>query len=88
MIIDKNELSIYDVEELRKELLTQLTSGEIKIDISHIEKVDMSVIQLFIAAKKSCIESSILFQLSNASEELHAIFEHAGCLSLLGVCDE
>jgi len=82
--IDNSELSIYEVENLHKDLLKELESGEMIIDLANVNKIDMSVIQLFISAKKSALESSISFAITNVNEELSNIFKSAGCLSLLG----
>ncbi len=82
--IDKNELTIYEVESLYKDLLQELKNDDIIVDMSNVNKVDMSVIQLFISAKKSCFESSKNFQLTNVAEEVLKIFQSAGCKSLLG----
>ena len=56
--------------------------------MSSVNKVDMSVIQLFISTKKSCLESSKKFQLTNVNEEVSKIFQSAGCASLLGAENE
>jgi len=88
MKIDKNELNIYEVESLHKDLLDEFKKGDLFIDMSNVNKIDMSVIQLFISAKKSCFESSKTFQLTNINQEVSKIFKNAGCESLLGAENE
>jgi len=83
--IDKSELSIYEVESLHKDLLAEFKNGDIIIDMSNTNKIDMSIIQLFISAKKSSIETSKKFELKNLNQEVSKIFQSAGCESLLGV---
>jgi len=85
---DKDELSIYEVESLHKDLLTELQNGNIIVDMSATNKVDMSVIQLFISSKRSCMEDSKTFELTNVNEELSKIFQNSGCESLLGVSND
>ena len=81
--IDKDELTIYEVESLHKDLLDVFKNGDVIVDMGVVNKIDMSVIQLFISTKKSCLESSKNFQLTNVNEEVSKIFQSAGCLSLI-----
>ena len=86
--IDKDELTIYEVESLHKDLLDEFKKDDVVIDMGSVNKVDISVIQLFISTKKSCLESSKGFKLTNVNDEVSKIFKSAGCNSLLGVDDE
>lgn len=88
MKIDTNELTIYEVESLHKDLLEEFDKGNLIIDMTSVNKVDMSVIQLFLSTKKSCLESSKVFQLTNVNQEVSKIFQNSGCESLLGVENE
>ena len=88
MKIDKNELTIYEVETFYKELLAEFDKGDITVDISNLNKIDMSAIQLLLSAKKSCQESSKSFQIIGANSEVTKIFKESGCQTLLGVGDE
>ena len=88
MKFDTNELTIYEVESLHKDLLLEFEKGDLLLDISTVNKIDMSVIQLFLSAKKSCLESSKTFQIIGANSEVTKIFQESGCQSLLGVIDE
>jgi len=62
MKIEKDELTIYEVENFHNALLDEFTKGDVIVDITNVNKVDMSVIQLLLSAKKSCTESSKAFQ--------------------------
>ena len=88
MKIDKDELTIYEVETFHKELLAEFDKGDVTVDISNVNKIDMSVIQLLLSAKKSCKEASKAFQIIGANSEVTKIFEESGCQTLLGVENE
>lgn len=87
MVIEKDELNIYDVEELHKELTTAFGNGDYIVDMTYIEKVDMSVIQLFISAYKSAQEISKVFELQNVSKKVHTILKLSACEFLAGGTD-
>jgi len=86
--IQKDELTIYEVEALHKELIDESKNGDIVVDMSVVNTIDMSVIQLFLSANKSCLESSKTFKLINVNEELRKIFHNAKCEAVLGNEDE
>ena len=88
MKTDTEELTIYEIESFHKELLDEFEKGNVSIDISTLNKIDMSAIQLLISAKKSCEESSKDFQIIGANSEVTKIFKDSGCQNLLGVADE
>jgi len=88
MKIDQEELNIYDAEALSKELIVQLQEEDILIDMSQARKIDMSIIQLFISAQKSCAQNNKLFTLKNTSDEVRKILSECACDFLLGVPDE
>ena len=88
MKIEQDELTIYEVEDLYKELLDEFLKGDVVVDISGVNKVDMSVVQLLLSAKKSCLESSKTFQVVGVNSEVAKIFQESGCYSLLGEIDE
>jgi len=88
MKFDTSELTIYEVELLYKNLLIEFEKGDLLLDVSTVNKIDMSVIQLFLSAKKSCLESSKSFQIIGANNEVKKIFQESGCYSLLGAIDE
>ena len=84
MTIDKNELNIYEVEALHKDLLNLFNNADVIVDMSKVNKIDMSVLQLLHATQKSCMQASKVFQLKNINKELLKIFHSAGCESLVG----
>ena len=88
MNIEKDELNIYEVEALHQELLDEFKSDSIIIDMQKVNKIDMSVIQLFISAQKSSQESSKQFELKNVSGEISDILKNCACDFLLGEADE
>jgi len=88
MKIEKDELTIYEIEAFHKELLNEFEKGDISIEISSLNKIDMSVIQLLLSAKKSCQEASKAFQIIGTNSEVQKIFQESGCQTLLGVADE
>ncbi|WP_456323922.1 STAS domain-containing protein [Hydrogenimonas sp.] len=85
MIIEKDELTIYDVEALHKELITEFDKSAVLIDMINVNKIDMSVIQLFVSAQKSSHEASKSFELKNVSQEVSNTLNQTACEFLLGV---
>ncbi len=88
MKIEKNELSIYDVESLHQEFLELFKQDEIVLDMQNVTKLDMSVIQLIFSLKKSCEEQTKSFKLTNASKDVTEILKSCSCDFLLGDEDE
>ncbi|MDQ7067017.1 MAG: STAS domain-containing protein [Sulfurimonas sp.] len=80
MQIEQEELSIYEVEELHKNILAQ--KEKIVIDMSRVKKIDMSIVQLFVSAQKSVSDGS--FELQNISDEVKQILSQSACEFLLG----
>jgi len=88
MIINQDELSIYDIEALKKEFLQELQNNSFVIDMKNVNKVDFSIIQLLVSAQKSCLNDSKNFELKNLNDEVSAIFKNAACNFLLGDAHE
>jgi len=88
MNVEKDELNIYEVEALHQELLNEFKSNSIIIDMQKVNKIDMSVIQLFVSAQKSCQEDSKQFELKNVSSEVSDILKNCACDFLLGGTNE
>ena len=88
MNIEKDELNIYEVEALYQELLDEFKNNSISIDMQKVNKIDMSVIQLFISAQKSCQENSKQFELKNVNSEISNILKICACDFLLGGANE
>jgi len=84
MKITQNELNIYEFQPLYDQLLEEIKKDELVIDMREVNKVDMSIIQLFISTKKSCDEESKKFLFANVNQEVTAIFKNCACDFLLG----
>ena len=88
MKTDKDELTIYEIETFYKELLDEFNKGDVVVDISSLNKIDMSAIQLLLSVKKSCQESSKAFKIVGANSETRKLFQESGCQTLLGAENE
>lgn len=84
MIIEKDELTIYEVESLYQELLREFEGDLVSIDMKNVNKIDMSIIQLFVSTQKSCKESSKRFELKNLNQEVSDILKKSACEFLTG----
>ncbi|MDQ7045829.1 MAG: STAS domain-containing protein [Sulfurimonas sp.] len=84
MLIEQEELTIYEVEALHKSIQALYENGNVMVDMSQVRKIDMSVIQLFISAQMTCVRNKKLFQLQNINEELSKILRLCACEFLLG----
>jgi anti-anti-sigma factor len=85
MKFDKDELNIYEVESIYQTLLKEFDAGNIILDMQNVNKIDMSVIQLFISAYESAKESSKKFEFKNVNSEVSNILKNSGCDFLEGV---
>jgi len=83
MKFEQNELTIYEVESLHKSLLESFTNDDLLLDMQNVNKIDMSIIQLFISAQKTAKEHSKKFALQNVNEELTQIIKNSACEFLL-----
>ena len=83
MIINQEELSIYDVESLHQALYQEFSGDALIIDMTNVKKVDMSIIQLLVAAKRSCEEVAKSFELKGVTPEALEIFKTAAVEYLL-----
>ena len=84
MIIEEEELNIYEVESLHKKILKDFDSDAVLIDMKNVSKIDMSVIQLLVSTKKSCLSSSKKFELQNVNSEVLEIINSSACNLLAG----
>ena len=67
--VEKEQLTIYEVEEFYKKVLRKYQDSEkIEIDLSRVKKIDLSFIQLLLSSKKSC--KTFKLKLSNEIAEL------------------
>jgi len=86
MKFESANFTIYEVEDLKEQLLNELNSqNEIKIDFINIEKVDMTAIQLLVSLKKSCDALNKSFEILNISDNIFKAFQLSGCDTILGV---
>lgn len=83
------KLTVYEVEDMKKDLLTLLNSAksELTLEMSEVEKLDMAAIQLLLSAAKSAKEQSCEFKLVNLNEQNIEALKKCNCLALLGVED-
>lgn len=83
MKIEKDELTIYDVENLYKELSDEFKKADLLVDMANVNRIDMSIIQLFLSIQKSSLEELKKFELINVTSEVKQIMQNAACDSLL-----
>ncbi len=88
MVIEKTELSIYDVQEIHTQLLDEFNNESVVIDLDSVHKIDMSIIQLLVSAQKSAKKSSKTFKLQNINSEVKDILKKTACEFLIGDGDE
>lgn len=88
MKFKEEELTIYEVEVLHKNLLDEFDKGDIVLDVANVNKMDMSVIQLLISLQKSCHAHSKQFELKNVNETLLGILQNSACECLIGKSDD
>lgn len=84
MRMSKSELNLYDAESLYTEILQELESGDLHINMQGVNTIDMCIIQLLISAQKSCLSKNKAFVLENVNAELSNIFEKTDTGFLLG----
>ncbi len=88
MLIESENFTIYEVEEIRDKLLEEFNIyKDIQIDLSNIQKIDMPAIQLLISLQKSCFHKNKAFEIINVRENIYKAFQVSGCDTVLGVCN-
>ena len=82
-----DKLTIYEVEDLHKKILKDLKKeeGDLRLDFTSIQKIDMTGIQLLLSTKKTCETQSKKLILMNLSEGVKESVKLSGCDLLLGV---
>jgi anti-anti-sigma regulatory factor len=83
-IKDKDELSIYDIEFIHEEFIKECKNDSFEIDLSKVNKIDISIIQLLISAYKSSMDNSKEFKILGVNQELRRVFKNSICEFLLG----
>ena len=86
MLLENENFTIYEVEELREKFVGELNVyRDIEIDLANIRKIDMPAIQLLLSLKKSCKEQNKSFEIKNINENIYKAFQLSGCDTALGV---
>ena len=82
-----DKLTIYEVEDLHKKILKDLKKeeGDLTLDFTSIQKIDMTAIQLLLSIKKTCESKSNKLILINLSDGIKETLKLSGCDLLLGV---
>jgi len=89
MRMNSEKFTIYEVEEIYKELLSALKSGEaVDINLDGVVKIDIPAIQLLVSTLKTCESESTPFSLSNVSDEVKETLKRTGFDTLFGVTNE
>lgn len=82
----KETIDIRHSEELKTILLQALSfDKQLRIDLSGLNELDLSTLQLLYAAKKSADNEDILFVISPISESAKAIIEASHLLDELSI---
>lgn len=72
----EGELTIYNVIELKMQLLSRLEKpGDIELDLAKVSEIDSSAVQVFILAKREAAQRSCTLRLVNHSPAVVDIFE-------------
>ena len=89
-ILDYEKLTIYEVEDLYKELLeyTKKMNSDLTLDLSAVQKIDMIAIQLLLSTQKTCKEQLVPFSIINLSDGLKQTLKSCGCDTILGICND
>jgi len=87
--MNSEKFTIYEVEEIYKELLSALKSGEaVDINLDGVVKIDIPAIQLLVSTLKTCESESTPFSLSNVLDEVKETLKRTGFDTLFGVTNE
>jgi len=84
-----SEFTIYEVEKIKPILLEALqNSGDIEIDMSEIEKIDMVGVQLILSFMKSAKKKNKKVKLRNLNEAIMTQMKVCKYDLVLGIDDE
>ena len=88
--LEYDKLTIYEVEDLHKKLLeySQKMKSDLTLDLSSVQKIDMTAVQLLLSTQKTCKEQLIPFSLVNVSQNLKYTLKACGCDTILGVSND
>ena len=85
MKLDYQKLTIYEVEAFHKELLDMTTlEGDVVLDFSDVEKIDMLAIQLLISFKKTCVSHKKSLTFENVQAGVMSSLTLSGAHTFLG----
>ena len=86
MKLESENFTIYEVEELKDQLLKEVqTYKDIEVDLSNVLKIDMTAIQLLLSLKKSCEQQNKSLEIINIDTNVFKAFQLSGCDTALGV---
>lgn len=83
----ESQLTIYDVEALKPQLLTLLNEEKITLDLGSVEKIDMVGIQLLLSFMQSAKAQNITVQFSNIDPSIRHALTTTNTHTLLGIDD-
>jgi anti-anti-sigma factor len=71
----EGELTIYQVEEINKQLCTLFGNAEtVIVDMSKVDKIDTAGFQLLVSLKQSCENSQKNFEINGTGESVRNFF--------------
>jgi len=85
MLLENENFTIYEVENLKHNFIDELKLDTIEIDMKNVSKIDMCAISLLISLKKSADELEKSFTLKNYNDEIVMSLSMCGCDSYLGI---
>lgn len=85
MIFESDVLEVEEADKIKDELLLCLENTEplVKLDLRNINKIDLSVIQLFLSLQKSLHNQNRGMTLINCTNSVIEALELSGCSKLL-----
>jgi anti-anti-sigma regulatory factor len=85
MILENENFTIYEVEDLKNAFISELQNEKVLIDMQNISKIDMAAISLLLSLKKSAQLQKKEFSLKNCNDSILVSLSICGCDSFLGV---
>ena len=85
MLLENENFTIYEVENLKTDFIRELNNDKIIIDMQNISKIDMSAVSLLLSLKKSAHIQNKEFLLKNCSDTILMSLSICGCDSYLGI---
>ncbi|MBU0719957.1 STAS domain-containing protein [bacterium] len=85
MLIEKENFTIYEVEELKDKFLKTLDEESVVVDMSSVKKIDMCAIQMLCSLKQSADIKEKDFSITNANSDILHALKISGCDIVLGL---